>query len=110
MCVDEDPSAAAARLAGRAEIVHLKDFYIRRRDPGDSTQFDCEGHWFRSLAGRYLRGAILGQGDLDVYEILGALGRAGFAGHLMIEFEGLEDPAYASAVSLGNARRILGEV
>ncbi len=110
VCVDEDPSAAAARLAGRAEIVHLKDFYIRRRDPGDSTQFDCEGHWFRSLAGRYLRGAILGQGDLDIYEILGALGRAGFAGHLMIEFEGLEDPAYASAVSLGNARRILGEV
>ena len=47
---------------------------------------------------------------MDIYEILGALGRAGFEGHLMIEFEGLEDPAYASAVSLGNARRILSEV
>lgn len=110
ICVDEDPGVAAWRLAKRAEIVHLKDFYIRRRDPGDTTQFDCGGHWFRSYAGKYLRGSILAQGDLDIWEILGELKKAGFDGNLMIEFEGLEEPAYATAVSLANARRIWDEV
>lgn len=110
VCMDEDPSVAAWRLADRAEIVHLKDFYIRRRDPGDTTQFDCGGHWFRSYAGRYLRGSILAQGDLDMWSILGSLKKAGFDGNLMIEFEGLEEPTYATAVSVGNARRIWNEV
>jgi len=110
ICVDEDPSVAAWRLAKRAEIVHLKDFYIRSRDPGDTTQFDCGGHWFRSYAGKYLRGSILAQGDLDIWAILGELKKAGFDGNLMIEFEGLEEPAYATAVSLANARRIWNEV
>lgn len=109
-CVDEDPTVAAWRLAKRAEIVHLKDFYIRRRDPGDTTQFDCGGHWFRSYAGKYLRGSIMGQGDLDMYAILGELKRSGFDGNLMIEFEGLEEPSYATAVSMANARRIWDEV
>ncbi len=97
-------------MAGRAEIVHLKDFYVRRRDPGDTTQFDCGGHWFRSFAGRYLRGSILAQGDLDIWAILATLKQAGYDGNLMIEFEGLEEAAYATAVSMANARRIWNEV
>lgn len=106
VCVDEDPTVAAALLASRCEMVHLKDFYIRHRDPGDTTQFDCGGHWFRSRGGKYLRGAILAQGDLDVYACLKALKDAGYNGHIAIEFEGMEDAKYASAVSLQNARRI----
>ncbi len=108
-CMDEDPEVAAKQLAGRAKMVHLKDFYIRRRDPGDATQFDCAGSWFRSLAGRYLRGAILAQGDLDVPAMLGALKHAGYDGPIAIEFEGLEDGPYATAVSMKNARRIWDE-
>ncbi len=108
--MDEDPSAAAVRLAHRCEMVHLKDFYVRTRDPGDSTQFDCGGNWFRSRRGKYLRGAILGQGDLDVYTAMKALKDAGYQGNIAIEFEGMEEPAYSSAVSLMNARRIWDEV
>ena len=110
ICVDEDPSAAAVRLAHRCEMVHLKDFYVRTRDPGDSTQFDCGGNWFRSRGGKYLRGAILDQGDLDVYTAMKALKDAGYQGNIAIEFEGMEEPAYSSAVSLMNARRIWDEV
>ena len=72
-CVDEDPAAAAHRMAAQARMIHLKDFYIRKRDPGDTTMFDCGGHWFLSMAGRYLRGSILAQGDLDIWEILGEI-------------------------------------
>jgi len=110
ICVDEDPAVAAVTLAHRCEMVHLKDFYVRTRDPGDSTQFDCGGRWFRSRGGKYLRGSILGQGDLDVYAALKALKDSGYDGPIAIEFEGLEDPTYASAVSLANARRIWDEV
>lgn len=109
-CVDEDPAVAAARLAPLAKVVHLKDFYIRKRDPGDTTEFDCGGHWFKSMAGRYLRGSILAQGDLDMWEILGALKHSGFDGDIVIEFEGLEEPKYASRVSMDNAKRIWDEV
>lgn len=109
-CVDEDPTVAAALLAARCEMVHLKDFYIRTRDPGDATQFDCKGSWFRSRGGKYLRGAILGQGDLDIYASLKALKDANYDGPIAIEFEGLEDGLYATAISLTNARRIWDEV
>ncbi|MBE5807180.1 MAG: sugar phosphate isomerase/epimerase [Clostridiales bacterium] len=110
ICVDEDPSAAALRLAGRAKMIHLKDFYIRKRDPGDTTLFDCGGHWFKSMGGKFLRGSILAQGDLDIWEILGAIKASGYDGAIAIEFEGFEDPQYASRVSLDNARRIWEEV
>ncbi len=110
VCVDEDPSVASQVLAQHTRMVHLKDFYIRTRDPGDSTQFDCAGSWFRSRAGKYLRGAILAQGDLDIYACLAALKHAGYDGNIAIEFEGLEEAKYASSVSIKNARRILEEV
>lgn len=110
VCVDEDPTVAAQALAPITRMVHLKDFYIRQRDPGDSTQFDCAGSWFRSRSGRYLRGAILNQGDLDVYATLSALKHAGYDGNIVIEFEGMEDARYATSVSMNNARRIWDEV
>ena len=109
-CVDEDPAAAARRLSGMARMIHLKDFYIRKRDPGDTTEFDCGGHWFRSMAGKYLRGSILAQGDLDIYDILAQIKLSGYDGAIAIEFEGFEEPKYATKVSLDNARRILSEV
>lgn len=109
VCVDEDAAVAARELAPVTRMVHLKDFYIRGRDPGDSTQFDCAGSWFRSRDGKYLRGAILAQGDLDVPAILGALKRSGYDGDIVIEFEGLEDARYAAAVGMQNARRLWDE-
>ena len=110
VCVDEDPSVAAQILAPRCRMVHLKDFYIRHRDPGDSHLFDCAGTWFRSRSGKYLRGAILAQGDLDIWQILGELKKAGYDGHIVVEFEGLEEGPYASSVGMQNARRIWNEV
>ncbi|MBQ7655852.1 MAG: sugar phosphate isomerase/epimerase, partial [Clostridia bacterium] len=110
VCVDEDAAVAAETLAPRTRMVHLKDFYIRTRDPGDATQFDCAGSWFRSRGGKYLRGAILAQGDLDMWSILHSLKASGYDGDIAIEFEGLEDAQYASTVGLQNARRIWNEV
>jgi sugar phosphate isomerase/epimerase len=107
-CVDEIPEVGAPRLAPFARMIHLKDFYIRGSDPGDARDFDCAGSWFTTQAGRYLRGSILGQGDLDVPRILRAVKESGYDGDIAIEFEGLEEPRYATKVSLDNARRFWG--
>ena len=105
-CVDDRADIAVARLLPFATTIHMKDFYIRERDPGDATQFECSGSWFRSTGGKYLRGSIMGQGDLDMYNIIGQIKRSGFDGYIMVEFEGMEDCLYGTRVSLDNLKRI----
>jgi len=108
-CVDDRAEIATAKLLPFATTIHMKDFYIRDRDPGDATQFDCSGSWFRSVSGKYLRGSILGQGDLDVYRIMGDVKKSGYDGYIILEFEGLEDCLYGTKVSLDNMKRIYSE-
>jgi len=100
LCADEAPAEAVGRLAPYACHVHAKDFHVKRGtavDPGEG--------WFRSRAGNYLRGAIIGHGDVPVPQCLALLGRAGYDGVLSIEFEGLEEPLRGIAMGLANLRR-----
>jgi sugar phosphate isomerase/epimerase len=108
ICVDETPEIAVKKMLPYASVIHMKDFYIRPggRDPGDATQFDCSGAWFRSVGGRYLRGSILGQGDLDIYGMIHDIKASGFDGNIFIEYEGMEDCRYGTKVSLDNLKRI----
>lgn len=101
VCVDEDPTVAVPSNLPYAMIVHLKDFYIRtpEHDPGDG--------WFRSRGGKYLRGAIVGNGDLDLWSIGAAITSAGYDGFVSIEFEGHEDCLVGCERGAANARRIL---
>ena len=69
-CVDEDSVAAVKKCLPYAEIIHLKDFYVRKKSalPGQTEMFNCNmGSWFETMGGRMLRGSILGQGDLYTY-------------------------------------------
>ena len=43
-------------------------------------------------------------------ETLSALKHSGYDGHIVIEFEGMEDARYATSVGLHNARRIWDQV
>ncbi len=112
VCVDDVPEAAIKMNIGYATTIHMKDFYIRpeSRNPGDASQFDCSNSWFRSRYGNYLRGSILGQGDLDIPAIVRTIKHSGFDGNLFIEYEGMEDCEYGTKVSLDNLRRIWDEV
>ena len=108
LCVDEQPAPAVSRLIGKAMTVHMKDFYVRGHDPGDATQFECSGSWFRSQHGEYLRGSILGQGDMDMGKIAGIIKGAGFDGCVYLEFEGMEDCYYGTKVGFENMKKLLG--
>lgn len=100
MCADEDPVVAVAKNIGIASMVHLKDFYLR-----PAADRKGEG-WFRTSHGNYLRGAIVGDGDIPMREVLRIVKQSGFDGYLSIEFEGMEECKRATRLALANARAI----
>ena len=102
MSVDENPVVAVAANAPYASIVHLKDFYIRRTNPGEG--------WNLTPGGSYLLGSIVGYGDLDMPAIVGGIVDAGYDGFVSIEFEGIEDALVGASRGLENAQRIFAEV
>ena len=106
VCVDDCAEASLKKLLPFATTIHIKDFYIRSKNPGDATDFDCSGSWFRSVAGKYLRGSILGQGDLDMDSIIGMVAESGFDGNIIVEYEGMEDCLYGTKVCIDNLKRI----
>jgi sugar phosphate isomerase/epimerase len=103
MCVDEDPVAAVKKNLPYASMIHLKDFYLRPsyNNPGEG--------WFQTTSGNYLRGAIVGQGDIDMKEIVRVIKQSGYDSYISIEFEGLEDCKAGSRIGMENAKRIWAE-
>lgn len=99
LCADEDPFKAVGRLAPYAFHVHAKDFHTK---PGTSPN-PGEG-WFFSRGGNYLRGSIIGHGDVPVVQCLRILKNAGYNGAVSIEFEGMEDSFTGISVGLQNLK------
>lgn len=108
-CVDEDTLVAVKKCAQTAKMVHLKDFYVRKNDRMRGVeQF---GSWFSTASGEYkLRGSILAQGDLDVWNSLKLIRDAGYNGYVSIEFEGMESCETGCISGMQAARYILGHV
>jgi len=99
-CVDEDPAVAVGRLIPYAFHMHAKDFHMK---PGTAPQ-PGEG-WFVSRGGNYLRGAIIGHGDVPVAQCLTIMKKSGYEGVLSIEFEGMEDVLTGISLGFANLRR-----
>ncbi|WP_339285048.1 sugar phosphate isomerase/epimerase [Paenibacillus sp. FSL R5-0486] len=103
LCVDEDPVSAVKNNIPYASIVHAKDFYWRPsyRNPGEG--------WFQTSHGNYLRGAIVGHGDIDMPKVFRVLKKSGYDGYISVEFEGMEDCKTASRIAMENVRRLWEE-
>lgn len=105
LCADENPSQAVGRCAPYAFYVHAKDFIVKSgndTNPGKS--------FFISRGGNYLRGTVVGHGNVPVKACLMALKKVNYDGWISIEFEGLEDPCQAVALGLENLKRYVSEV
>ena len=76
----------------------MKDFYVRKYNPGEG--------FFLTRNGRYLRSAIVGQGDVPIPEIIRLIRQSGYDGFVSIEFEGLEVCRLASRIGMENVRRL----
>ncbi|HHU77425.1 MAG TPA: sugar phosphate isomerase/epimerase [Clostridiales bacterium] len=108
-CIDEEPLVGVKKNISNAAMIHLKDFYYRpaSKFPGPGTMFKCDsGTWFKTITGNLLRGAIVGDGDIDMWEILRVIKQSGYDGYISLEFEGLEDCRVGTATGLRNAKYI----
>lgn len=104
LCVDEDPAIAVSRVASYAGYAHAKDFHVKSGNgshPGEG--------FFQTRGGNFLRGAIIGHGNVPVEQCLRILINAGYNGPLAIEFEGMEDNLTGMKISLANLRRYIGK-
>lgn len=102
LCVDENPTDAVGRVAPYAYYAHGKDFHIKsgmEASPGEG--------YFKSRGGNYLKGAILGHGNVPVMQCLSILKANGYDGYIAIEFEGLEHPLVGLKIGLANMRHYL---
>ena len=102
VCADEEPYKAVGVAAQYAFHVHAKDFHIKSGmlpDPGQG--------WFKSRGGNYLRGAIVGHGEVPVLQCLKILTAAGYDGTVSLEFEGMEDPFEAITIGYNNLKRFV---
>lgn len=102
LCVDEDPAIAVSRVAPYAIHVHIKDM-LYRKEP-------FSGSYFPSRGGNYLRGTVVGEGDVPVKQCLRILFKAGYEGFVSLEYEGVEDCIDAIGRGLSNIKSILSEI
>lgn len=104
LCADETSVPAVRGNLPIASMVHLKDFYVRPA----SRDYLAEG-WFRSGGGNFLRGAIVGEGDIDMPEVVRAIVESGYDGYVSIEFEGVEECRRAAKAALENTRKLFAK-
>ncbi len=105
LCADENPPDAVARLMPYATHCHAKDFHVK----SGNGVFPGPG-WFKTRGGNYLRGAIIGHGNVDVLHCLRIMHGAGYAGVLSIEFEGMEDVLQGITLGHDNLRKLVAMV
>ncbi len=101
VCADEDNLTAVSRVAPYAVHVHAKDMYKSNVPlPGYGQTRGCN----------YFKGAIVGEGDVNVEKCLQILKRAGYDGYCSIEFEGSEDCIEAIAKGYENLKAMLAKL
>jgi len=104
MCADENSVIATRKNIGFASMVHIKDFYLRsvEQNPGEG--------WFPTAHGNHLRGAIIGNGDIDIRSVLKTVKLAGYDGFLSVEFEGIEECKLGTRIGLNNLKQLWNEI
>jgi len=102
LVVDEDPVDSVRSLAPHAVHAHAKDMHLFEEEPG--------GPAFRTAKGRFLRGAVLGEGDVDVEGCIHELVKGGYRGAVSLEFEGRENLFFGIARGCENLREAVNRL
>ena len=137
LCVDEDPVVSVAKAIKYADMIHLKDFYIRkvekmypqngmyvnfpeipnvkpRKRPTTPEEWAAMipsfGYVGTAAGNTILRGAIIGQGDMDMWKIISIIKHSGYEKEISLEFEGMEDCVAGTTYGLETARYIWEKV
>lgn len=103
LCADCDPAYSIGKLREMVVFAHAKDFIVK-----DANSSDPGTGFFRSRSGNYLRGTIIGHGNVPVKQCIDVLKRADYDGWLTVEFEGMEDTVEGLKINLENLRNYIG--
>lgn len=103
LCVDEDPVAAVKKNIAYASVVHFKDFFYR------PSHLNPGAGWMHTTSGNFIRGTIVGHGDINMREVIKVIKESGFNGYISVEFEGMEECKQASKIGMDNVRRLWDE-
>jgi sugar phosphate isomerase/epimerase len=103
LCTDCDPVESVRIAAPHAFHVHAKDFLYKSGD----TKMPA-GYQIVTAGGSYLRGTVVGHGDVPVVQCINILKRAGYDGYVSLEFEGPEENLYALKCGLEYLREVIG--
>ncbi len=101
LCADENPINAVGRLSQFVSFVHAKDFHIKSGN--ELAPKDC---FFKTRGGNFLRGAVLGHGNVPVLQTLSILKDSGYNGFITLEFEGCEEAKSACGWGLNTLKSI----
>ena len=128
LCVDDDPLSAVKKSLPYADMIHMKDFYVRKYEnmlpqqgmyvegpskgkpgfPANVEEWRARplmlGYVGTASKNNILRGAILGQGDMDIPRILGIIKASGYDKEISIEFEGMEERKAATEYCMDTVR------
>lgn len=99
LLVHQSPHKAVAELAKHAGMVHFKDF--------QNVADNYSGFAYSAIDGLKFSGTAIGEGEVDLYDCLRYLNRAGFNGWLNIEYEAEEDPITGVARSVEYTRQLM---
>jgi sugar phosphate isomerase/epimerase len=101
LCVDEAPEKAVAVTSPYAFYAHAKDFCVKSKE----EMLSSDG-FFKTRGGNYLKGAILGHGDVPVLKCLEIVKNNGYNGYVTLEFEGLEEAKMGCTYGLNTLKAI----
>ena len=102
LCADENPIVAFGKLMPYVSYVHAKDFHVKSGNniaPADG--------FFTTRGGNHLRGAVLGHGDVPVFQCLSLVKNAGYDYFITLEFEGHEEPRMACEWGLNTLKKYI---
>jgi len=101
MTVNQDPVDAVKVIASMTGSVHFKDFRWARPEETE--------HVYEGLEGSRVIGTAIGEGNVNLPEVVRILREAGYSGFLTIEYEGVEDPETAMPRSVDYAKKLAKE-
>lgn len=101
LCVDEAPEKAVATTSPYAFYVHAKDFCVKSKE----DMLSDDG-FFKTRNGNYLKGTILGHGNVPVLKCLEIVKANGYNGYVTLEFEGIEDAKTGCAYGLNTLKAV----
>ena len=100
LCAGENPVLSASLIAPYAKMVHAKDFHVKSGDGMDPGE-----RFIKTRDGGFIKGAVFGQGNVPVVQILRALKKAEYKGWISLEYEGWDDVLDGIRIGFSNLKK-----